>query len=116
MIVIEPIEVDAVLTVFGATGKELKALLPSYESIPGDFKSPGNVWVKWQRQWETSSLGGSFPKTKEGFCAKAVRVHLSAIQRSFEPSNKHRRAAVAYLASLWYHEPLMTDNDIMGEN
>jgi hypothetical protein len=76
-------------------------LMPAYHDIPAEFKSINNEWSKWQSMWFFEGLEAT-PVPKEGIDAHKAMLHLAAIQRSFIPRHKHKAAAVAYLASLWF--------------
>lgn len=77
-------------------------LMPSYESIPRDFrrKSP---WAKLASDWFFRGLNGEF-KAKPGIDKERAIAHLDAILRSFRPAHEHKEAAVAWLMSEWFEE------------
>jgi len=61
-----------------------------------------NPYVKFQTTWFFKGLTSEdMPTAREGIDLNEAMLHLSAIQRSFEPQHEHKQAAVAYLASLW---------------
>lgn len=100
----KPTKVDAIDVAFGGGGKTLRELMPSYAEIPDEFKRQSNRWVKFQQDWFFNGLKKEeIPKAKDGIDQGIALSHLQCIQGSFEPKHEHKEAAVAYLASLWFH-------------
>ena len=97
----QPKEVDGVTMAFGG---DMARLLPPMAEIPEEFKRDSNQWVRWQARWFFSGLK-SFPASRPGVDGAVAARHLKTIQGSFEPQHEHKRAAVAWLASLWLVEP-----------
>jgi len=81
-------------------------LLPAYGNIPKDFRDSigRNKWQRFQEDWFFEGLNRDRLVCKEGIDAKKALRHLAVIQGSFEPKHEHKRAAVAYLASLWFDD------------
>ena len=78
--------------------------MPVYSEIHDEFKRDRNTWVRWQTQWFFDGLKAA-PAPREGVDGKAAMRHLSHIQRSWDTKHEHKKAAVAYLASMWFREP-----------
>lgn len=75
--------------------------LPSYKSIPEEFKDRGNKHYKFCSDWFFNGLV-EFPKSKEGVdVGKALRA-VAAILKSWEPKHEHKMAGAAYLVSQWF--------------
>ncbi len=79
-------------------------LMPPMKDIPEEFKSGGSPWEVFQANWFFKGLKQT-PKAKPGVDAETAYFHLHCIQGSFEPKHEHKKAAVAYLASLWFVSP-----------
>jgi hypothetical protein len=95
-----------IITIKDALLGNIHGMLPNYESIPQEFKTYHNVWVKWQQKWFFEGLQDKdIPKPKEGIDLNKALAHLSVVQGSFEPKHEHKEAGVAYLASLWFETP-----------
>ena len=92
-----PTPVSDVLMTFPG---DVKHLMPRMVDIPDEFKR-NHPWAQWQSNWFYSGLS-KMPTPKDGIQLQDAMRHLSAIQGSFQPSHEHKRAAVAYLASLWF--------------
>jgi len=72
--------------------------LPSMSEIPEEFRSE-DKWLCAQ-----SDLCKGHLTPKEGVNAdQAFRV-ISAIQSSFDPTYRHKRAGVAFLLSEWFED------------
>jgi hypothetical protein len=84
----------------------LGALLPPTKVIPEDFRDMNNhdKWHKFQDEWFFFGLKELNVVPKPGIDPGTAIRHLQAVQSSFEPSHEHKRAAVAWLASLWFEE------------
>lgn len=95
-----PLKVSGMDALFGSDDEKF---LPSYESIPAEFKSHYHPWSKWQEVWFFKGLI-RYPVPKNGIDLHAALGHLSAIQRSWVPS-EHKQSAIAYLASCWFDSP-----------
>lgn len=86
-------------TVFGNV-----EMMPPYEEIPAEFKSPYNKWCKlFGKLFYKGSAGIYFSKKKnvsvEDF--NRVAIFIQSIMASFAPKHEHKESAVAYLFSLY---------------
>ena len=106
----KPYDIDVMTAIFPAT---VSHLMPAYEDIPDEFKDMNNHqgFLKFVDKWFFEGLKPEeVPDGKVGIERhKAIR-HLAAIQRSYEPKHEHKRAAVAYLASLWFEVPRIKED------
>lgn len=100
----QPQKVDDLTLAF--PGNVVAVLMPDYDDIPDDFKkSYGNKWVEFQKRWFFDGLPPTMTvDLNDGIDGSTAFRHLKAIQGSFEPKHEHKAAAVAYLASLWFHD------------
>lgn len=126
---LQPQEVDDVTMAFPA--QVVGTLLPEMDEIPEAFHhntEESGPWYAFQVRWFYDGLGPSSgfkgvtlnevlvdlaladAKTPEearergqALIDRAFR-HLGAIQGSFQPKHGHKRAGVAWLASLWFGE------------
>ena len=101
----KPYEIDVLTTVFPA---KVSHLMPTYKDIPEEFRNMNNHqgFLKFADKWFFHGLKPEeFPAVKKGIDRHIAIRHLAAIQRSIEPKHEHKRAAVAYLASLWFEVP-----------
>ena len=80
--------------------------MPAYDAIPAEFKRQSNPWARWQAEWFFKGLK-THPVPLDGIDGNAAMRHLNHIQRSWDTSHEHKESAVAYLASLWFREPIM---------
>jgi hypothetical protein len=87
-------------------GVNVMRLLPAMSEIPPEFRvlHGGNKWLAMQQQWFFRGICAHGLKPKEGVSKDDAIAHLSMIQESFAPQHEHKKAAVAYLASLWFTE------------
>ena len=99
-----PHDVDNITAVMGG-GREVFALMPRMEEIPPEFRARDGYWQAIQRQWFFSGLDARIFHQRLGIDRRKALAHLSAIQRSFEPSHEHKMAAVSWLLSLWFEGP-----------
>ena len=84
----------------------VKHLMPLESEIPREFNQNNNPYVKFQSLWFFSGLKKEqIPAAKPGIIREDALNHLAAIQGSYEPQHEHKKAAVAYLASLWLETP-----------
>ncbi len=83
---------------------ELEKFLPSYAEIPEEFKSGHNKWTKFQSDWYFSGIDNVKLTPKDDVDKTSALAHLGVLQASFEPKYVHKRAGVAYLASLWFDD------------
>lgn len=97
-----PQPVTTVEVAMGAT--DTSKLMPAMSEIPDEFKNWNHPWSRWQSAWFFKGLDG-WPVAKQDIDSDRATRHLTAIQRSFQPSHEHKAAAVAYLASLWFESP-----------
>lgn len=98
-----PQDVTALEIAFGGAGL-LEKLLPPMDAIPEEFRRHRSSWVDWQSDWFFNGLK-RYPIPKPGIDVDKAMGHLSAIQSSWEPKHEHKKAGVAYLASLWFASP-----------
>lgn len=100
-----PVKVSDAMTAFPA---RVLPLMPPWEAVPDEFKDDslssavGRKWRQFQTTWFFSGLAGVEFGRVEGIDAEMALRHLQCIQGSFEPKHEHKKAAVAYLASLWF--------------
>lgn len=98
----QPIELSDVSLAFPADALDY---MPSWESIPDEFKNR-NVRGDWRRDlWSDIMFAGLdsielYPK--EGIDPNTAFRQLSAIVRSYAPKHEHKEAALAYLTDLWF--------------
>lgn len=98
----KPAEIDKATMMFPA---HVADLMPKREDIPAEFKRHnGTKWNRFAADWFFSGIKSTGLIAKEGINKEQALMHLSAIQRSFEPKHEHKEAAVAYLASLWFDD------------
>ncbi len=96
----KPIEVTQLDIAFG--GKAMK-ILPSYSSIPEEFKKSDNKWNQWVSKWFFGGLNkDDWLKAKEGIEWKPAMLNIQACLSCFEPKHEHKIAGAAYLASQWF--------------
>lgn len=96
-----PIEVTKLDIAFGGKVDEI---LPPMSEIPDEFKHADSPWGKWQGEWFFQGLK-QLPTPKDGIDLNLAMENLSCVQGSFQPKHEHKKAGVAYLASLWFkHE------------
>lgn len=95
----QPQEVNDIALAFGG---DMKTLLPSYATIPDEFKRDRNEWVEFQRTWFFRGVKKSALTARPDVDSEKAFRHLSAIQGSWEPKHEHKEAAVAWLASRWF--------------
>lgn len=95
-----PLKVSGMDALFGSDDEKF---LPSYESIPAEFKNCKHPWAKWQQEWFFKGLL-RYPVAKNGIDLHAALAHLAVIQRSWV-SAEHKQAAMTYLASCWFDGP-----------
>lgn len=97
----EPRPVTEVAMVFG----DITGLMPSMEEIPEAFTrgwGEAATWVEFQSAWFFKGLDTKNMLPKIGISPSAALAHLQTIQSSFTPKHEHKKAAVAWLASLWF--------------
>ena len=96
---------SAVSGVDMAFGGDIDKLLPSWASIPDDFKyGRGNKWVALVDQWFFRGLQGYGFVPKDGIDSEAAIRHVAACMGSFAPKHEHKTAGCAYLLSLWFSD------------
>jgi hypothetical protein len=100
----KPHEVDGLTASLGA-GREVFGMMPAYAEIPKEFKDERTPFNDLQSEWFFRGLPKAALVAKPGIDRIKALAHLSAIQRSFEPSHEHKSAGVAYLMSLWFEPP-----------
>lgn len=110
-----PQPVDRFAAILG--GGDMRELLPPMSAIPDEFKQSSfdSKWHKFQSDWFFGGLTNLRVTTKPGIDEGTALAHLAAIQRSFDPSHKHKIAAVAWLASLWL-EDVSYEHDVHSEH
>lgn len=96
----QPMVVDDVLYAFPG---HLDRLLPTYDSIPEEFRVRENQWHKFVHDW----FFRGWPEDRDLFTREDVDPeiafrHLHTIMKSFEPKHEHKIAGVAWLMSRWY--------------
>lgn len=96
--VMEPQDVSDALLAFPA---QVSDLMPSWESIPEEYRRGRNWANGFQRDWFFFGLESMDLPWKEGIDSMKAMRHLAAIQGSFEPKHEHKEAAVAYLVDSW---------------
>ena len=101
----KPKKVDGMAAGFGATARELAALLPPMREIPEAFREDSDPWCHVVGRWFFAGLPASVFVAREGIDRGMALSHLGAIMRSFEPKHEHKIAGVAYLCSLWFRTP-----------
>ena len=80
---------------------DIYQLMPKYKDIPEEFNYDMNPYVKFQSDWFFDGLKyEDMPTARKGINLTDAIRHLSVIQKSFVPKHEHKKAAVAYLASL----------------
>jgi hypothetical protein len=85
--------------------RNLSEWLPSYESIPEDFKRGRGPYCKATSRWFFQGLPKGALVAKPGINTTMALGHLKAVLGSFAPKHEHKEAGVAYLMSLWFEEP-----------
>jgi hypothetical protein len=84
----------------------LSELIPAYETIPKEFKSPYHPFVKWQTKWFFTGLKPEeIPNPKPGIDKDDAFRHLNFLQRNWGLKHEHKECGVAYLASLLFENP-----------
>lgn len=97
-----PVKVDAIDQAFGG---KIDKLLPTYASIPDEFKRHnGNKWVDVVETWFFEGLDPKRLIPEPHIDKRDALGHLRAIMCSFEPKHEHKIAGVAYLMSMWFAE------------
>jgi hypothetical protein len=98
----QPMVVDDILYAFPG---HLDRLLPSWESIPEEFRDMNGrtEWNRFVRDW----FFHGWPEDRRLYerpdvDAEAAFRHLHTIMRSFEPKHEHKEAGVAWLMSRWF--------------
>jgi hypothetical protein len=100
-----PIEIDDATLAFPACALDF---MPKWEDIPDKFKGngidDGIMWVQFSDTWFAHGLSGTYTGfiPVEGIDPERATRQLAAIQGSYAPKHEHKRAAVAYLCSLWF--------------
>jgi len=90
-----------------AFGGDMAKLLPKYDDIPEDFRrgrGDARKWIEFQQEWFFRGIKGAEFTPKAGIDKAEALAHLKAIQGSWEPKHEHKKAAVAWLASLWFDD------------
>lgn len=96
-------DVDDVTLAFPA---DVSHLMPKWQDIPEDFRTP-NSRTEWNRlvnAWFFRGLKSITVKPRPAVDVNKAMRHLMAIMHSFEPKHEHKEAAVAYLMSLWFED------------
>ena len=88
---------------------DVKNLMPAYDQIPEEIKNQdANNYTRLRAKWFLKGLmAHDVPEPRGGIDGDKAWDHLFCIQRSFEPKHEHKSAAVAYLMSLWFKEPVL---------
>lgn len=81
---------------------DVSRLMPAMETIPEEFSRRSNPYVRTTSQWFFKGLERGALKAKPGISEGKALAHLQTILGSFEPKHEHKKAAVAYLMSLWF--------------
>jgi len=76
--------------------------MPSYDSVPDEFKKGHNPYCRMVSKWFYSGLNSDDLIVKEGIDKTKALAALRAIIGSFEPKHEHKEAGAAYLMSQWF--------------
>ncbi len=100
-----PQEIPAVEKAFPASVVDL---MPSQAHIPHEFRFESREEPNSWQALPSIFFGGNLPEgggfiAKDGIDARLAYDHLSTILRSYEPRHEDKCAAVAFLASMWFH-------------
>lgn len=108
-----PVETDQITRSFPANVYEL---MPSWESIPQEFRQRRSDWNKFFGEWMYKGMPDTAEFTaKDGISAETAYWHLYCVIGSYQPKHEHKEAAVAYLASLWFDRVYFDEKHVWGD-
>ena len=86
----------------------LRDYLPSSKSIPNDFLTRDNTWIQWAEKLISGELDYTTPPLAvKGVNRKCAIMHIMFIHDISNLPLAYRVLIVAYLASLWFEEPII---------
>lgn len=86
-----------------AFGGNMNELLPSYQSIPEEYRNGATEWNAVTDRWFYKGLPeGTFLISNDGINAEEAANHIQAILVSYDPKHEHKMAGCAYLLSKWF--------------
>lgn len=78
-------------------------LMPKYSDIPDAFKvNKGNEWVDEINSWYFGGFREENFVPKDGVNKKKALTHIFTFEKSLSLDPKHKKAAAAFLLSLWF--------------